>query len=121
MARADLARIDLVVVEIFFPQHPLLVTDQPIGRDPRRIELDLNLHVLRDRDQRAVDLLHQHFARFIERIEIGVIAVPFVGQLLHRRVFQVVVPHPEHAEKHAALRFLLDQPDEIALTRSRRC
>ena len=118
MARADLARIDLVVVEIFFAQHPLLVTDQPIRSDARRIELDLNLHVLRDRDQRAAHLLHENFARLIERIEIGVVAVSFVGQLLHRRVLQIVVADTEHAQKHAALRFLFDQPNQIALIRS---
>ncbi len=90
---------------------------QTIGRDPRRVELDLNLHVLRDRDEGAVHLLHEHLARFVERIEIGVIAVPLVGQLLHHRVFQVVVPHPEDAKENAALRLLLDHPDEIAFAR----
>ena len=108
VARPDLARIHLVVIEIFLPQHPLLVSDQPVGGDPRRIEFHLDLHVFRDRHERPVDLLHENFARFIDRIEIGVIPVPFVGQLLHRRILQVVRADAEDAEEHAALRFGLD-------------
>ena len=65
----------------------------------------------------SVDLLHEHLARFVERIEVGVVAVPLVGQLLHHRIIQVVVAHPEDAEKDAALRLFLDQPNEIAFAR----
>ena len=97
MACADFSRVHFVVVKIFLAQHAFLVADQAIRSDARRIELDLNLHVLRDRHKRTVHLLHEHFARFIERIEIGIIAVPFIGQFLHRRIFQIVCANAEHA------------------------
>ena len=117
MPGANLARIDLVVAKILFPQHPLFVADQAIRRHAHRVELHLDLHVFRDGQERAVHLLHQNPARFIQRIEVGVIAVPFVGEFLHRRILQIFVAHTEHAQKHATLGFLLYQPNQFALTR----
>ena len=46
VARADLTRIDAVVVEVFALQGTGLVADEPVFSDPGRIELDLDLHIL---------------------------------------------------------------------------
>ncbi len=93
MPRADIARIDLVVVEVLAIEQPRLVADQAVLAHPHRIEFDLEFHVLGDREQRAADLLDQYFARFVDRVDIGSVAVALLRQLLHQRV--VVVAHAE--------------------------
>jgi hypothetical protein len=47
---ADFARVLGVVVEVFLLEHPVLVTDQPVRGNLRRVELDLDLDVLGDGD-----------------------------------------------------------------------
>src|SRR5262249_3406427 len=42
MPRADLARVDGVVVEVLALEHAVLVADQPVLADHRRVELDLD-------------------------------------------------------------------------------
>jgi hypothetical protein len=84
VARADLAGIHLVVVEILLLQQPVLVADQPVGRHLRRVELHLDLHVLRDRHERAADLLDEQLLRLAPRVDVAVVAVALVGELLER-------------------------------------
>ena len=93
MAGADVAGVLRVVGEVLVAQQAVLVADQAIGPHARGIELHLELHVLRDRDQRAAHLLHEHLARLEQVVDVGVVAVPVVGELLHLRV--LVVPHAE--------------------------
>ena len=52
MAGADLAAVDGVVAEVHVGDGAVLVPEQAIGGHLRRVELDLDLHVLRDVDQR---------------------------------------------------------------------
>ncbi|MCY1245328.1 hypothetical protein D9M72_584710 [compost metagenome] len=58
MAGADVAGVDLVVVEVFTLQGARLVADQPVFGDRRRVELHLQLDVLGDREERRACLLH---------------------------------------------------------------
>ena len=96
VASADLAGVLLVVVEVFATQQPVFVADEAIAGDVRRVELDLQFDVLRDRHQRAARLSHEHLACLLQRIEVGVIAVPLIGEHLHRRVLQVARADTEH-------------------------
>ena len=97
-------------------QHPVLVPDQPVGRHLRRVELDLQLHVLGDRDQGPA-LLDEHFPGLVERVDVGVVAVAVVGELLQLGVLQVAHPEPEDRQVHARLPLLLDQPDQLGVVR----
>ncbi len=69
-ACADLARSS--------GRQPVLVADQPVGR-PARIEVDLDFHVLRDRDQRS-PVVDEHLAGFVDGVDVGVVAVALVGE-----------------------------------------
>ena len=81
-------------------------SDQPIGIDLGRIELDLNLYILGDRYKRSAHLFDQHFTRFVQRIDIGVVAVSSV-----RKFFRASNPSnfryrsPARSERHGFLPF----------------
>jgi hypothetical protein len=47
VARAELTRVFGVVVEVARREAPVLVTDEAVPRDLRRVELELQLDVLR--------------------------------------------------------------------------
>ena len=89
MSGSHVAGVFQIVVEVFIPQHTVLIADQPVGIDLGGIELDLNLHVLGDRDERSAHLFDEHFARFVQRVDVGVVAVAAVGEFFERRVFQI--------------------------------
>ena len=87
----------------------VLVADQAIAGDLGRIEFDLQFHVLRDGDERCACFLDQDAPRLLDRIEIGVVAIPLVRQRLHRRVLQVVVADTQDGQEDAALALLFDE------------
>ena len=98
-------------------QQPVLVADQPVGADLGRVELDLDLHVLGDRHQRAAHLLDEDLAGLGHRVDVGVVAVALVGERLHLGVLEVAAAEAEDGEEDAALRLLLDQPVELGRRR----
>ena len=98
-----------IVVEVLFRKESVLVTDEAVGLDDRRIELDLDLHVLGDGDERAAHLIDEHFARFAEAVDVGIVAVSFVGEGFHGAVLGVGGAVTEHAEENAALGFFGDE------------
>src|SRR5919198_1789130 len=117
VARADLARVLAVVVEIAVGEQAVLVADEPVAGHQPRVELDLYLHVLRDRQERRAGLLAQSLARLRLGVDVGVITVPLVGQLLHHRVVEVAGAEAEDGEEDAALPLLLDEADERVVAR----
>ena len=108
--RADFAGVLLVVVEILGPQHAVLVADEPVAGDLGRVELDLDLHVLGDRHQRAGHLLDEHAAGLGAVIDVVVVAVAVVGDRFHHRVVEVAAAEAEHGEEHAGVLGLLSRP-----------
>ena len=120
VARADLAGIDAVVVEVLALQRPRLVADQPVFGDGLRIELDLDLHVLGDREDRRRRILHQHLLGLGQRVDIGGRAVAVLGDRLHHLVVQIAAAEAEHRQEHAALALLLDHPLQIVVVASGR-
>ena len=115
MAGAELAGVLRVVVEVFVRERAVLVADLPVRRHERRIELELHLHVFRDRDQRAGQLAHEDFLRFLQIVEIRVVAVAVIGEHLHARVLVVVVADAEGREVDAVVALLLDQLQQIVV------
>ena len=117
MAGADFAGVLLVVVEVLGPQHAVLVAEEPVAGHLARVELDLDLHVLGDGDERAGHLLDEHVAGFGAVVDVVVVAVAVVGDGFHHRVVEVAAAEAEHGEEDlGVLGFLLDQP-----LRARRC
>ena len=116
MPGADLTGVLGVVIEVFLGQHAVLVSDEPVRRHFRRVELHLDLHVFRDGHQGAADLLHQDLAGLGQRVDVGVVAVGLVGQMLQHVVF--IVPHAESQGGEGDVVFLgipLDQVQELSL------
>ena len=74
-----------------------------------RIELDLDLHVLGDRNQRRGRLLDQHLARLVDGVDIGGGAVAVLGQRLHQRVVVVAHAEAEHREEDSLAALALDE------------
>src|SRR5262245_37068720 len=105
MAGADFARVLLVVVEVLIPEESIFVANQSVGGDVLRVELDLDLDVLCDRDERVTGFLDEHLPGFVQRVEIGVVPVPAIRQLLHRRILDVAGADASTERKMPLARF----------------
>ena len=112
VACPDIASIDAVVGEILFAQHAVLVADQAVLADRGGIELDLDLHVLGDGEERGAHLVAQHLLRFQRGVDIGVIAVTVVGDLFHHRLVVIACPEAERGERDAAVALPFDHVDQ---------
>ena len=109
MPGADVAGIDLVVGEVLVPEHAVLVADQAVLGDLRRVELDLDLHVAGNGQQGRLHFLDQHLARFLQGVDVGVVAVADVGQALGHRIVVVAIAEAERAQCDARLALVADQ------------
>ena len=109
MTRADLPGVLGVVIEVLLGQQAVFITDESIAAHGGGIELHLNLHVLGDGVESAAHLLHQHFARFAEAVDVGVVAVAFVGQGFHGAILEIAAAKAEHAEEDPGLGLVLDE------------
>mgnify|MGYP000004572824 CR=1 FL=1 len=109
MAAADLTGVLRVIIEVLFGEQAVLVADEAVGSHLGRIELDLHFHILRDGDERAGHLLDEHFACLGEAVDVGVVAVPFVGEGFHGTILQIAAAKAEHAEEDAAASLLRDE------------
>jgi hypothetical protein len=69
VARAALAGVDLVVAERVVGDVAVLVADEAVARDQARIEVDLQLDVLRDDLERAAELLLEHTLRGVDGVD----------------------------------------------------
>ena len=118
VARAELTGVLAVVLEVLLREQPVLVAQEPVRLHPRRVELDLDLHVLGHREERPAELLHEHLLRLAEAVDVGVVAVPLVGHLLHLRVLEVAGAEAQHGEECSLLPALLHQPDSYFLYNS---
>ena len=102
----NLAGVLGVVRKILCGEHPVFVADEAIGPDLRRIKVDLDLDVLRDRHERAHHLLDKDLASFEQRVDIVIVAVAFVGDPFHLRVLDVARAEAEDGQEHARFRLL---------------
>ena len=110
---ADLASVLGVVVEVLFGEQTVFITDEPVLAHHGGIELDLDFHILRHGDERAVHLLDEHFARLAQAVYVAVVAVALVGQGFHGAVLQVPGAEAEHAEEDAAARLFGDEAFQL--------
>ena len=117
MAGAEVAAVARVVGELLVPQATVRVADQPVTLHLRGVELDLQLHVVGDREQRGAHLLDQHAPRLEQAVDVRVVPVAVISELLHLRVLQIAGPEAEDAEVDARLALPLDQLDELAAAR----
>ena len=99
----------LIVVEVLALEHAVLVADQSVLRDHRRVELDLDLHVPGDGPQRSLTLRHEHTLGLRQGIDVRMIAVAGIGQLLHQVIVVVAGAEAERRKRDAALALFLDQ------------
>jgi hypothetical protein len=113
VSRADLARILLVVGEVFLGQQPVLVSQEAVCLHLCRVELDLNLHVLGHGEEGAAELPHEDFMGFAEVVDVGVVTVPLVGHLLHLGVLEVPGSKAEDGEEGPFLAASLHQADHL--------
>ena len=113
MARAHVARVHRIVVEVLALERAGLVAHEAILRHRRRIELHLQLHVLGDGEQRGARFLDQHFLRFAQRVDIRRHAIAVLGQRLRQLIAIVALAESEHGEENALLAFALDEALEL--------
>jgi len=113
LARSDIARVNLVVVEIVAVEEAGFVADQAVFGDRRRIELDLDLYVLGDREDRRGGVLHQNLFGLLQRVDIGRRAVAVLGDCLHHLVVEIAAPEAEHRQENAGLALLLNDALQI--------
>src|SRR5690606_13344504 len=109
IARADLAGIDAMIVEVLAVQHAGLVADQAIFGDASGIELDLDLYVVGDREHVRGHFVAQHAAGFAERIDVSGNAVAVLRQRLHQGVVVVAAAEAEHRKVDAGVALTLDE------------
>src|SRR5581483_11244299 len=103
-----------VIVEITRLHDAILVANQAIGVNQRRIELDLDLAVLGDGEQGAADLVDEVFAGFVDVINIRVFAATARREFRHGGILYVAHAESENIEEHAALGLIFDQSAELA-------
>src|SRR5690606_21687878 len=70
-----------------------------------RIEFNLEFHILRDGTQRAAKLSHQHLPRFLNIVNVSGVAVTFVGEDHHARIFVIAHSKSQHGQIDAFLTF----------------
>jgi hypothetical protein len=107
----------LVVVEVLCVENAVFVADQTIRSDHLRVHFYLDLYVFGDRHHVGASLFDQDLASLRESIDVGVVAVPMVGQFLQSAVFVVAHAKAKNGEKHPRLPLLLNQLDQITLVR----
>ena len=100
---ADFAGVLRVVFEVFLREHSVFVAQEPIGGHLRGIEFHLDLHVFGHRHEGAGHLVHEDLAGLAEAVDVGVVAVSFIGEGFHGAVLEVAGAVAEHAEEDAAL------------------
>ena len=103
VAGTDVAGVDGVVVEVLALKHAVLVADQAVFGDHGRVELELDLDVPGDREQGRGEFVDQHLARFVQGVDIGVVAVAGVGQLFHQVVVVVASAEAQRGQLNASL------------------
>ncbi len=108
MARANFAGIDAIVAEILAAERASLVTDQAIFGDTLGVELDLDLHVVGDREEGAADFVDQHAAGFGFAVDVSCDAVAVLGQALHQRVIVIAAAEAEYRQVNTGLALALD-------------
>ena len=115
VAGPDLAGVLGVVVEILLVEHAVFVAEQAVAFDVLRVELDLDLHVLGDGDQRAGEPFDQQLLGLVDGVDVAVVAVALVGQLFQRRVLVVAHAETQHGQEDALLGLLFDHVDQFRL------
>ena len=103
MAGADVASVHRVITEVLAFQYPIFVADQPILLNQRRIEFNLDFHVLGNRQQGGAHLFNQHLVGLLQGINVGVVAVTGVSQLFHQPIVIVAGSEAERGQGDAAL------------------
>ncbi len=80
----------------------------------RRVEPDLDLHILRDREERRkTGSVTSTFARFRERIDVGIVAVAGIRETLQQLIIDVAhVPKPRAVRATPVTRCALGDVDE---------
>ena len=101
MTGAHLACIDLVITEVVVGHVAIFIADQAVACHRFRVEIDLDLGIFGNGLQRAGQVIDKEAARFFNIIDIGVEAIPLVGQLFHQRVIVVAHAHADRGHQNA--------------------
>ena len=118
MPGTHVARILCIVGEIDIVENTVLVTNETICSDARRIEFDLKLHVLRDSSKRCTEFTDEHFLCLEQIVDVREVSVTAIGHLLHLRILEIAGAEAEYAEKHARLTLMLDESNHLCITRN---
>ena len=105
----DFPSVYFVVVKILLGQQAVFITDQAVAGDAGGVEFHLDFYILGDGEQCGSHLFDQHFAAFADRVDVGVVAVAFVGKRLHGAVLQISCAKAEHGKEDARFAFCLDE------------
>ena len=109
MARADVARIDRVVIKVFAVEVACFVADEAVFGHCLRVELNLDFDVLCDGEECGGGFIHQHLAGLVQRVDISGDAVPVLGEGLHGLVIVVALTEAENREENSGVAFALDE------------
>ncbi len=88
MTGADLAGVDVVVAEVRIAHAPVLEPDEAVLVDHVGVELDLDLGVDRDGQQRGREVVLEQALGLVDGVDVGVEAVALVGELFHEHVVE---------------------------------
>ena len=61
--------------------------------------------------------MSERFARLVFRVNVGVIAVAFVGELFHHRIIQISRAETQNRQKDIALTFVFNHFDKLVIAR----
>ena len=114
MAAADLSPVLGVVRKVPGVHHPVLIADQAVGADPRRVKVQLQFDVPGHLHEGAAGLGRQGPPGLEDRVQVVVVAVAVVRQGLQLVVLVVAVAHAQHREPGAAELLFHHQAGQVA-------
>ena len=113
MTSADIAGVNLVVVEILAVELAVLVADLAVFPDHGRVELDLHFHVAGNSGQRRGHFVDQHLVPFHQIVDVGIRAVANIGDLLHHGFVIVAGAKTEGGKRNTGFALFLDHALEL--------
>src|SRR3990172_9500627 len=107
----------LVIVEILLTEKPVLISYETISLNKTGVKFDLDLDILRNREQRPGQLTYKDSASLCEVVDICIITISFICELLHPGVLEISHPKSEERQVHSLLPLLFHQTHKVRCAR----
>ena len=109
MTCTDFSGVLGIVLKILTVQRTILIADQAIIGNNRRIEFHLKLYILTDGEQSSCHFLHQHLPSLPQTINVCIVSVSLVRKDFHLVILQIPCSEAKHRKVNTGLLLFRDQ------------